>query len=156
MGFRIVFTPGLLRPMSNSKLMRFNIFMNFDREFSLPGKIRLHCLQPCHWPLKYVLIWVSYNHCPCDQTSDSTNPRDLSEGEDCVLCQLCPGRQAFEMRKCSAIPQGRGTEALPPQHQGTPPFFCDFACGAHTTILPCVCVHPWWVCRATGLQSPVQ
>lgn len=69
-------------------------------------------MQPCHWLLKHVVIWVSYNHCPCDQPSGSTNPRDMSEGEDCVLCQLCPGRQAFEMRKCSAIPQERGTEAL--------------------------------------------
>lgn len=34
MGFCIVFTPDLLRSMSNSKLKLSNIFMNFDRGFS--------------------------------------------------------------------------------------------------------------------------
>lgn len=108
----IVFTPGLLRSVSNSKLMHFNIFMNFDREFSTRWQNKAPLFATLSLAPKICIHWVSYNHCPCDQPSDSTNPRDVSEGEGCVLCQLCPGRQVFEMRKHSAVPQGRGTEAL--------------------------------------------
>lgn len=139
MGFCIVFTPGLLRSMSNSKLMRFNIFMNFDREFSTHWLNKTPLFATLSLAPKICTHLGFLQPLPRDQPSDSTNPRGVSEGEDCVLCQLCPGRQALEMRKCSAIPQERGTEALHSAKAHLP----SVTVQCTHNYFPCVCVHPW-------------
>lgn len=130
-GFCIVFTPGLLRSMSNSKLMRFNIFMNFDREFSThwqnkaplfaalswAPKICTHLgfLQPLPlWPAKWLnqsrgLEW-GWRLCSLPSLSWQTSIWDEE-----MLCH------SSRERNCS-----------PPQYQGTPSFFCDRA--VHTQL----------------------
>lgn len=138
--------------MSNSKWMRFNIFMNFDREFSthwlnkaplfatlsLAPKICTHLgfLQPLPlWPAKWL---------------NQSQGREWGWGL-CSLPALSWQTSVWDEEMLSHSSRERNWG--PPQCQGTPSF-CDRA--VHTQLFYHVSVCILGRCVTLGLQSPVQ
>lgn len=126
--------------MSNSKLMHFNIFMNFDREFStrwqnkaplfatlsLAPKICTHLgfLQPLRlWPAKWL---------------NQSQGREWGWGL-CSLPALSWQTSVWDEETLSHSSGERNWS--PPQYQGTPSFSCDRAVHTQLFYHVSVCIH---------------